>query len=133
MRRMFSKKQIEAIAEAVVELNNPALALLSVDDGNILVDGGLTVDGPITGDSIIENMSGYSCTILDSAITANYVGIVKNGNKLTIVVSGVLAHTDQSGLIPCQFNIPKAVWDKLYPAQIPDTSSTDILSHGRYC
>ena len=45
--------------------------------------------GDVTGDSIIENMSGYSYTKENQPeIELDYVGVVKTGNKITFVQAG---------------------------------------------
>ena len=92
--------------------------------GNINVSGNITASGSIsapaiTGDSIIENMSGYSFT---KGNTANvvydfiYAGTVKNGNKLTLCVfTKVKRTTSVSSILLGTFDIPVAVSNKLFP------------------
>ena len=90
--------------------------------GNLAVTGDILGDD-ITGNSIVENMSGYSFTkATDENVTYEYVyvGAVKNGNKLSIVVAvnitkGAGADAQISlGNIIC----PQAIMDKLYPTNV---------------
>lgn len=82
------------------------------------------VDAPlITGDEIVEKMSGYSAVIPSSTGWTKekvYIGAVKNGNKLTLVVA--LNLTKGAGAISnpklCQITIPASVGSKLYDTQI---------------
>ena len=75
----------------------------------------------ITGDSIIENMSGYSAIIPANTgwtISNVYTSVCKNGNKVTFVAALHLTKTaadaNASPLI-IQFYIPKSVADKIVP------------------
>ena len=99
----------------------------AIFSGNITVSGNLTVTGGIsgnavTGDSIIENMSGYSFSKQadDAHITKEiiYAGIVKNGNKLTAVCFAKITPHDGYSNIIGTFTIPSAVGAKLYPTTI---------------
>lgn len=76
--------------------------------------------GDITGDSIIENMSGYdyeTATIASTTLVYNYIGAVKNGNKLTIVVDGKLTPTSSTpyNVNLGWFKMPSDVIAKLVP------------------
>lgn len=93
--------------------------------------------GDITGDSIIENMSGYSYTRPTGASTFNidYAGAVKNGNKLTLVVSLVFipAATLPAGAnLPCgTFYVPAEIATKLIGSKaygINDVLAFNFLS-----
>lgn len=115
MRRMFSKPQIEAMikagasqeiidalqddgvigtalsGKADLEGNNEFTGNQSIT-GDVSATGDLSVTGDISGDditgnSIIENMSGYSYdgSTKNNDFTPLYVGVVKNGNKLSCV------------------------------------------------
>lgn len=98
----------------------------AIFSGNITIGGNLTVTGgisgnAITGDSIIENMTGYTASFPTNTgwtIEKVYVGVVKNGNKLTVVVA--VNATKGAGAISnptlCKLNIPSAIGNKLYPA-----------------
>ena len=100
----------------------------AIFSGNITIGGNLTVTGgisgnAITGDSIIENMNGYTASFPTNTgwtIEKVYVGAVKNGNKLTVVVA--VNATKGAGALAnptlCKINIPSAVGSKLYPALI---------------
>lgn len=99
----------------------------AIFSGNITVSGNLTVTGgisgnAITGDSIIENMSGYSY-VADSPsnceIDPIYAGVVKNGNKLTFAFAFYITKrsTSYQGSV-CGFNIPSAIGALLYPSSI---------------
>lgn len=72
----------------------------------------------IKGDSIIENMEGYSFAINNvTGTTIAYVGCVKNGNKLTFVVAGSVvksADTPYNAELGT-FSIPVDIANKLYP------------------
>ena len=82
------------------------------------------VEAPlITGDEIVEKMSGYSYTKISvSNVTVEdvYAGIVKNGNKLTLVTAFDATRTDTNGAYAayCNFGLPESVYNKLYPSDI---------------
>lgn len=112
-----------------VEIGNNALLRATGDiegeanasiDGDLDVGGDLSVEGAITGGSIIENMSGYAfaaISVTDTPIVYNYVGIVKNGNKLTIVADAsiTIAATTPWNANAWRFTIPAAVGNQLVP------------------
>lgn len=82
---------------------------------------GASFTGPITAPSIIEDMTGYSVSETHSSqITRDYIGICKNGNKLTISVAGNI-QTGESGITSgtvlqvAYFTIPASVHQKLVP------------------
>ena len=108
---------------------------------------GANFSGPITSPSIIEDMSGYSFTKQtgegSDVLAYNYVGVVKNGNKITFVIFANL--TLAEGKIGYQdlgsFVIPQDVADKIIPYSsnvldmsyitcIVGTTFTDALSQG---
>lgn len=101
----------------------------AIFQGNISISGNLTVSGgisgnAITGNSIVENMSGYSFTgnsITGHTINYVYEGVVKNGNKLTLVnfleITRNDAGADSYGTIGTIF-VPSAIASKLYPSQL---------------
>lgn len=100
--------------------------------GGTSVEGNLSA-GAITGNSIIENMSGYS--FVESAVQAGltkeyiYAGVVKNGNKLTFVLAVNLTRTDemQSGYVDFgYFSAPQDVLDKIYPTEIGGAYFVDL-------
>ena len=98
-------------------------------NGAVQINSDVTATGDlsaanITGDSIIENMTGYSAQILtpaDYTIEPVYVGAVKNGNKLTLVCAVNITKTDAGAnnqINVCRVNLPAAVMSKLYAATI---------------
>ena len=100
----------------------------AIFSGNINISGNLTVSGGIsgtavTGDSIIENMSGYSfskTTNADATLEYIYAGVVKNGNKLTFAIALNVTKTGtfSSAVDIGDFYLPSAIMDKLYPTTI---------------
>lgn len=100
----------------------------AIFSGNITISGNLTVTGgisgnAITGNSIIENMSGYSATFnAPSGWTMEkiYIGIVKTGNKITLVIAFNATKGAGSAYNPviCDVIIPLEVAQKLYPTNI---------------
>lgn len=92
--------------------------------GNVSIGGNLAVSGNITGASIIENMIGYAYVDNWSLSNATkellYAGIVKNGNKLTLVLAFNITRTGAAETYKQigRFNIPASVLDKLYPSTI---------------
>lgn len=88
----------------------------SQDLGAIL-QGNVNIDGNFTANSIIENMSGYSFEKISSINwTPVYVGCVKNGNKLTMVVFGKYTkhENDATQIYIGRINVPLDVGNKLY-------------------
>lgn len=88
----------------------------SQDLGAIL-QGNVNIDGNFTANSIIENMNGYSFEKIDTINwTPVYVGCVKNGNKLTMVVFGkyIKHENDPTQIYIGKINIPLDVGNKLY-------------------
>ena len=86
--------------------------------------------GAITGDSIVENMTGYTFSpqhatnIID--LTPIYAGVVKNGNKLTFVwfLKFTPKNSGYSNSYAGVFGIPNDIAAKLYP------SVSDYLYYG---
>ena len=112
---------IDGSQHLIVSYNDGSTTDLGpIFSGDITVSGNLSVTGDISGNSIIENMSGYSW-VGDSAgkWTPIYIGSVKNGNKLTFVVFGKF--TPDNDLITAgflnlgSFMIPYSVGAKLFP------------------
>ena len=68
----------------------------------------------ITGDSIIENMSGYSLVTSSGLISNPFISVCKNGNKLTFAYSFELTLTEQPSYN--QFSVA----DIAIPAEIND-------------
>ena len=95
--------------------------------GDLSVGGDLSVTGDVSGDaitgnSIIENMNGYSFVLgspNNLTITGIYAGVVKNGNKITFAVAVNLKRTDTVSTSRLGvFTIPQAVFNRLYQSQI---------------
>ena len=107
----------------------------AIFSGNISISGNLNVTGGIsgsavTGDSIIENMLGYSYSNanLSSIVTLTYAGIVKNGNKLTFVKTGYIqsasAITSATTINLGNWNIPWSVGEKIL--RLGDSNMVDV-------
>lgn len=92
--------------------------------GSASVGGGLDVGGEITGNSIIENMSGYTFASPEVAgITKNilYASITKQGNLLNLAIVAKLNRSESvSGntLRIGEFTIPADIGEKLVPTSI---------------
>lgn len=79
---------------------------------------GANFTGAITAPSIIETMTGYSFSQMSATLwTPIYIGAVKTGNKLTIVLSGTFNRGDSGSGNPnlCYVRIPSQVGAKLFP------------------
>ena len=117
---------------------------LSIKNDVLEIDGAVNAT-KITGDEIVENMEGYSFSPSDSTgswnITHIFEGAVKNGNKITFVAAFKMKATEdhpssEFGL--GRFNIPKKLWDKLFPVtiegyeflSIDDSVAVDVTSYG---
>lgn len=94
--------------------------------GNASIGGDLTVTGDIsgneiTGNSIIENMNGYSYAFYEQEGWVKnpiYAGACKNGNKLTYVIAIELTKITSNATgypIIAVFFTPSDVMAKLYP------------------
>lgn len=127
MRRLLKQEveeYVDKLREKVVQ-----------EDNKTIIGGNLEVDGSISGNEIVEKMSGYAfipdTNLASNCITLNYVGIVKNGNKLTLAIAGVFNHTtgatiDSNPNIG-RFTLPQAVKDKLYPNSLGNFENKSIL------
>ena len=111
------------------DAQNVKATIENANFGNVELAGDLSVGGDITGNSIIENMSGYSFeTYTIEHFTQNgiYAGIVKNGNKLTLCYA---VNVQQDGDLSsssikfAKFNIPSSIANKLYPTTIGSYSA----------
>lgn len=122
MRKMYTEEQIAKLVQKNVLSGEVEI------DGDLSITGDLDTDGDVSGDnitgnSIIENMSGYSFVpaLAKEGVTINlsYVGAVKNGNKLTLCIFGDVTRTDtveDNYYSLGRFVVPQAIMDKLYPA-----------------
>ena len=103
---------------------------VQISDG-LYVAGDLQVNGSISGDEIVENMSGYqiSTSGIDTDFTYKYVGVCKNGNKITFVWAFILNTTKtaySAALLP-PIKVPADVGDKIYPiGSFPGISSLTV-------
>lgn len=85
-------------------------------NGDVNINGNVNVNGNFTANSIIENMEGYSFAATgDEAVTMIYVGVVKNGNKITFVMYGsIRLQAPAAQLSFGKFYIPSEIGSKLY-------------------
>ena len=106
MRKMFSKKQVEELAKDKIE------------------SGDLNINGELQANEVIEKMSGYAFTKGSNTDKYDYnfiyAGIVKNGNKLTLVVFTQMEMKADIGPLSeaiyiGSFAIPSELASKLYP------------------
>ena len=132
--KQVSSFSINGSQHLIVSYNDgTSTDLGAIFSGNITISGNLTVTGSITGnsisgsavtgDSIIENMTGYSFDKqTNSSFTMDYVyaGIVKNGNKLTLALAIDMTRIDSVGgsVFIGEFLIPLSVANKLFPTSI---------------
>lgn len=96
-------------------------------NGNLSVSGGLSPNGGLYSASgkidafasIVEKMTGYSFIIPQDVTldwTPNYVGCVKNGDKLTFVIAGKFTYHSETGNVKLgYFIVPQAIGNKLIP------------------
>ena len=87
---------------------------------------GANFTGAITAPSIIEDMSGYvyNSAGTEAEVQLDYIGAVKNGNKLTFVLFGSITPTSSSSSYSiASFTIPSQVGAKLIPATIGGISN----------
>ena len=146
MRRMYSEQELTKIIHDVVgdyiedgafdESISDAVDAYLVEhpvditalEGQDVELNSLDATGLITGGEIVEKMSGYSFSQLDeSKWSAIYVGVCKNGNKLSIVIFGSLNSNNQTSYTTsvARITVPSAVYNKLYPYTVG--SSEDVL------
>lgn len=117
----FEEKTYEENEEKYWDIKT-AKILLTVNE---TIKGDLVVEGSISGNEIIENMSGYSCslgeTTEDIEINGIYAGIVKNGNKLSWVlflkIKRLQSITGQRPMLG-EFNVPTDILEKLIPTTL---------------
>lgn len=123
--KQLSSMSIDASQHLIANYNDGT----STDLGAIF-QGNINIAGNLTADSIIENMSGYSASITAKENLTNipiYVGMVKNGNKLTLVYFSSLIRTGAiSGFtLLCNFAIPNSIGSKLYPFLVAGSNTLD--------
>lgn len=115
----YSKSEIDSTFSTVVYVDNQLAQKANLTGANFT--------GAITASEITENMSGYSGSITAKANLVNtpiYAGVVKNGNKITIVYFSSLTRTGTISdfILLFNFNIPATVGSRLYPFTISGTS-----------
>lgn len=106
----------------------------AIFSGNINISGTLNATA-VTGDSIIENMSGYSAEInsKQTYVEVPYVSASKTGNKLTLVVTIKLnlptgtTINDYTSLLSLSYTLPSAVANKIYPLVSTRTDQKEIV------
>ena len=114
------------------EINASQHLIVNYGDGTsqdlgAIFSGNVNIDGNFTANSIIENMGGYSVYSKSNKIAFNYIGVVKNGNKLTFACSGILnidTKTSSGVIQALTFAIPTNIGSKLLPF------ANDTLSWG---
>lgn len=103
--------------EYIAKLKQSEATKATLSDVETLLASGDVDD--IKADSIIENMTGYAGELQipsNATNTGLYLGICKNGNKLTFVACGIINKNDVGGYRPlAKFYIPQSVNDKLVP------------------
>lgn len=96
----------------------------AIFSGNVNIDGTLNAT-KVTGNEIVENMSGYSFTMpTTSGVEIIYASIVKNGNKLTMVIFGAITPTSNINVDTATelgtFNLVDEVKSKIFWYQSGD-------------
>ena len=120
--KQVSNFSINASQHLIANYNDgTSTDLGAIFQGNVNISGTLNATS-ITGDSIIENMSGYSATMTNSYpnITEEniYTSVCKNGNKITFVTFFTIEKDiDYPENYPwtTRFTIPSEIGNKLYP------------------
>ena len=96
-------------------LANMSSAAVGAIAGQNIAPANISATGNITAPSIIETMTGYSYYHNAASITPIYVGAVKNGNKLTLVLFAKMKNPTSEDIYYGAFGIPSAVGAQLYP------------------
>lgn len=125
---IMDQENIEKIAGKVNDVIDNGPELIA---GKDIEPDDISATGKITGDEIVENMSGYDMSIdTTSTLTLNgvYGGVVKNGNKLTLVLALNITRTDlEGGSVPVvSIDIPLSIYNKLYPTTIGGYDALDF-------
>lgn len=128
----YSKSRIDSLI-ASIAANKADKNELNIGLAKKADIAGQAFTGAITAPSIIEDMSGYlfsQTSRYASEISLDFAGAVKNGNKLTLAISGSVTPltggnvlTDGIATIG-NFSIPQEVANVLFPYK-----NTDILSY----
>ena len=131
VEEVYYEKSGNNWAWVVTEITPIDKAQTEQDIINLLGSGNIP---SIKGNEIIENMIGYSFSPSSTPV-ANltreyiYVGIVKNGNKLTYVYALNLTRTGsvESNYVDLgTFTIPQLVANKIYPTTIGGADFVDL-------
>lgn len=115
MKIMHDDKKIRGIIATVDDLETEKATLSDVE--TLLASGDVE---DIKAGSIIENMEGYTFSPSSNpSVSTNYASVVKNGNKITFVISGVInsdtGFSVGDTLVIGIFNYPAAIGAKLVP------------------
>ena len=120
------------------EINASQHLIVNYGDGTsqdlgAIFSGNVNIDGNFTANSIIENMpsSLYYLGAISSGtnISPTYIGVCKNGNKITFVVAGTVKRpagtnwNDFTTLKSIEFRIPPSIGDKIFPMNAGGSSS----------
>ncbi len=128
---MFSEEQLKRLIE------NSSSEILNAIKGKIIqangidVSGNADISGYIHGGEIVETMNGYSASIASQETfeyEGVYFGIVKNGNKLTIVLALNLTKPTGESERLCELGyltIPSSIGQKLFSTQVGAYSFLD--------
>ena len=87
----------------------------AIFSGNVNIDGTLNAT-KVTGNEIVENMSGYTFVNGTNPLETPFVSIVKNGNKITLVITGYFKKiVDTNSILIGTFSIPPEIANKIVP------------------
>ena len=128
-------KFFNRVIEGKLELQEGDNAVLGLKGKDVEV-GSLSAEGKISGGEIVENMEGYSYTPESepdySTLELDYVGVCKNGNKITFALAGSITFTSAGisagGTGIGTFTIPSSIGEKLYPTAIGNLSNLLALA-----
>ena len=112
----------ESIADAVDAYLVEHPVDITALEGQDIAPKDISATGNITAPSIIETMSGYSFTPATSdaktTLELIYAGIVKNGDKLTLVVAANVTKISSDYRSLGTFIVPSTVYAKLYTVTV---------------
>ena len=123
----YSKSELDTLLSAKSDITYVDAQLAGKADLS-----GANFTGDITANSIIENMSGYSISLGTNAnytYEKIYCGVVKNGNKLTIVLAINFTKDDASAASNptlAIINLPSGVASKLFNTNIGGYNLLDV-------
>ena len=112
---IYSKSQIDSIVANIMAVKADKSEVTSdlALKANI---AGQAFSGGITAPSIIEDMEGYSFINGTNPLETPYVSIVKNGNKLTMVIAGYFKKVGATNtLLIGSFSMPATIASKIVP------------------